>query len=104
MTLPRFEYTRLPSLEQALDVLHSANDQVKVLAGGTDLVVSLQQKLFSPKIVLDIRAVFTLLYGIATMSCPAGCQAAQNFGEHTRVPAPYAGVPRETGAEGSAEA
>jgi 4-hydroxybenzoyl-CoA reductase subunit beta len=57
MTLPRFDYARPTTLEQALDVLHGADGQVKILAGGTDLVVSLQQKLFTPKVVLDIKGL-----------------------------------------------
>jgi 4-hydroxybenzoyl-CoA reductase subunit beta len=57
MTLPRFDYARPATLEQALDVLHGADGQVKILAGGTDLVVSLQQKLFTPKVVLDIKGL-----------------------------------------------
>jgi 4-hydroxybenzoyl-CoA reductase subunit beta len=60
MTLPRFDYVRPATLEQALDVLHGAGGQVKILAGGTDLVVSLQQKLFTPKVVLDIKGLSEL--------------------------------------------
>jgi CO/xanthine dehydrogenase FAD-binding subunit len=37
-------------------VYHRDTDNpVKILAGGTDLVVSLQQKLFIPKVVVDIK-------------------------------------------------
>src|SRR6266540_3305056 len=60
MTLPRFDYARPTTLEQALDILHSRDSQVKILAGGTDLVVSLQQKLFTPKVVLDIKGLSEL--------------------------------------------
>jgi 4-hydroxybenzoyl-CoA reductase subunit beta len=60
MTLPRFAYARPTTLEQALDILHGANGQAKILAGGTDLVVSLQQKLFTPKVVLDIKGLRAL--------------------------------------------
>jgi 4-hydroxybenzoyl-CoA reductase subunit beta len=60
MTLPRFGYARPTTLEQALDILHGADGQAKILAGGTDLVVSLQQKLFTPKVVLDIKGLRAL--------------------------------------------
>lgn len=57
MTLPRFDYARPTTLAQAVDVLHDADGRGKILAGGTDLVVSLQQKLFTPQVIMDIKGL-----------------------------------------------
>ena len=55
MSLPEFQLARPRTLEEALGHLseHSAN--IRILAGGTDLLPSMRQKLFEPEHVLDIR-------------------------------------------------
>jgi 4-hydroxybenzoyl-CoA reductase subunit beta len=60
LSLPQFRLLRPRSLEQALAYLaeHSAN--IRVLAGGTDLIPSMRQKLFEPEYVLDIRHIAEL--------------------------------------------
>ena len=63
MSLPQFKLLRPRTLEEALAFLakHSPNDvgagvsPVRVLAGGTDLIPSMRQKLFDPQFVLDLR-------------------------------------------------
>jgi len=67
LSLPQFELLRPRSLVEALDLLgkHSAN--IRVLAGGTDLIPSMRQKLFEPDYVLDLRGV-TELRGIRPQS------------------------------------
>ena len=57
MSLPAFRLLRPRKVEQAVELLakHAAN--IQVLAGGTDLIPSLRQKLFEPKYVLDIRGL-----------------------------------------------
>ena len=57
MSLPAFRLLRPGKVEQAVELLakHAAN--IQVLAGGTDLIPSLRQKLFEPKYVLDIRGL-----------------------------------------------
>lgn len=59
MTLPAFELLIPKTLEEALSFLAS-NESVKILAGGTDLVPSLKQRLFEPATLLDIKAILEL--------------------------------------------
>ncbi len=72
MSLPQFKLLRPTSLEEALKVLAihtrdvdnshagSANTAVRVIAGGTDLIPSMRQKLFEPEYVLDLRRIAVL--------------------------------------------
>ena len=60
MSLPQFKLLRPQRIEEAVDLLHKHASNVRVLAGGTDLVPSMQQKLFEPGYVLDIRHIAEL--------------------------------------------
>ena len=60
MSLPDFKLLRPRSLDEALGFLDKHAGKVKVLAGGTDLIPSMRQKLFEPPYVLDLRGVQTL--------------------------------------------
>lgn len=55
MSLPQFKLLRPRSLEEAISFLGKQGNNVRVLAGGTDLIPSMRQKLFEPEYVLDIR-------------------------------------------------
>ncbi len=57
MSLPEFKLLRPRTLGDAVQMLAAHGDQVKVVAGGTDLLPSMKQKLFTPLFVLDLRAV-----------------------------------------------
>lgn len=77
MSLPQFKLLRPRTLEETLEVLarvgaglrpagrgeapspHNllSRHDVRILAGGTDLIPSMQQKLFEPEFVLDLRHV-----------------------------------------------
>jgi 4-hydroxybenzoyl-CoA reductase subunit beta len=56
MSLPEFRLLRPHSLSEALAELQQ-NENTRVLAGGTDLLPSMRQKLFEPHYVLDLRLV-----------------------------------------------
>jgi 4-hydroxybenzoyl-CoA reductase subunit beta len=60
LSLPQFKLLRPRSLEEALGHLRSDPNIIRVLAGGTDLIPSMQQKLFEPAYVLDIRHIAEL--------------------------------------------
>src|SRR6201997_4702838 len=60
MSLPEFKLLRPRTLEEAIRHLADHPSNVPVLAGGTDLIPSLRQKLFEPEYVLDIRHIAEL--------------------------------------------
>ncbi|MFZ1133448.1 MAG: FAD binding domain-containing protein [Candidatus Korobacteraceae bacterium] len=57
MSLPSFQLLRPRTLNEAIAFLSKHDDEVKVIAGGTDLLPSMKQKLFTPPYVLDLRGV-----------------------------------------------
>ncbi|HEY6936563.1 MAG TPA: FAD binding domain-containing protein [Terriglobales bacterium] len=57
MSLPEFKLLRPPTLAEAVDLLARHAPEVQVIAGGTDLIPSMRQKLFAPRYVLDIRGI-----------------------------------------------
>ena len=57
MSLPQFKLLRPRSVEEAVGYLVKYPGNVSVLAGGTDLIPSMRQKLFEPEFVLDLRGI-----------------------------------------------
>ena len=57
MSLPSFKFLRPRSLRQAVDYLARHGSDLVILAGGTDLLPSMKQKLFTPSYVMDIRGI-----------------------------------------------
>ena len=57
LRLPRFQYLSPSSLEEACALLKEHEGKIAVLAGGTDLLPSLKQSLYTPEYVLDLRKV-----------------------------------------------
>jgi 4-hydroxybenzoyl-CoA reductase subunit beta len=57
MSLPEFQLLRPKTIPDAVRLLgqHAAN--LQIIAGGTDLIPSMKQKLFTPKYVMDIRSI-----------------------------------------------
>ena len=60
MSLPQFKLLRPRTVEEALGALAKYANDIRVLAGGTDLIPSMRQKLFEPQFVLDIRHISEL--------------------------------------------
>ncbi len=56
MSLPSFQLLRPKTLDEATALMAKHDGQVKVVAGGTDLLPSMKQKLFTPPYILDLRA------------------------------------------------
>ena len=67
MSLPQFRLLRPRSVEEAVAHLEKHGGNIRVLAGGTDLIPSMRQKLFEPEYVLDLRGV-TALRGITRLA------------------------------------
>jgi 4-hydroxybenzoyl-CoA reductase subunit beta len=57
MSLPEFRLLRPQKLDEAVSWLASQGDQTRLIAGGTDLLPSMKQKLFAPAYVLDLRSI-----------------------------------------------
>ena len=57
MSLPEFKLLRPRTVEEAVGFLSKHEKNIRVLAGGTDLIPSMRQRLFEPEFVLDIRHI-----------------------------------------------
>jgi 4-hydroxybenzoyl-CoA reductase subunit beta len=57
VSLPTFQLLRPKTLDGALALMARHEGEVKIVAGGTDLLPSMKQKLFTPPYVLDLRGV-----------------------------------------------
>ena len=69
MSLPQFKLLRPRSIEEAVELLarhtngtdgsRASGQQtpIRIIAGGTDLIPSMRQKLFEPEYVLDLRGI-----------------------------------------------
>jgi 4-hydroxybenzoyl-CoA reductase subunit beta len=60
LSLPQFRLLRPRSVDEAVASLARHTDNIRVLAGGTDLIPSMRQKLFEPEYVLDLRGIAEL--------------------------------------------
>jgi len=60
LSLPQFKLLRPRSVEEAVGYLSQDAGSLRILAGGTDLIPSMRQKLFEPECVLDLRAIAAL--------------------------------------------
>lgn len=60
MSLPQFKLLRPRTVADAIEYLDKYGPNARVLAGGTDLIPSMKQKLFEPQYVLDLRAIAEL--------------------------------------------
>jgi 4-hydroxybenzoyl-CoA reductase subunit beta len=57
LSLPRFKLLRPRTVAEAVEMLAKHSPGVRVIAGGTDLIPSMRQKLFEPPYVLDVRGI-----------------------------------------------
>jgi 4-hydroxybenzoyl-CoA reductase subunit beta len=60
LSLPDFKLLRPRTIEDAVVHLDKYSGDIRVLAGGTDLIPSMRQKLFEPQYVLDLHGIATL--------------------------------------------
>lgn len=60
MSLPQFRLLRPRSVDDAVSYLAKHADNIRIIAGGTDLIPSMRQKLFEPEYVLDVRHIAEL--------------------------------------------
>ena len=60
MSLPDFKLLHPRTMADAVAMLAQHAQEIRVLAGGTDLLPSMRQRLFEPKYLLDIRHIAEL--------------------------------------------
>jgi 4-hydroxybenzoyl-CoA reductase subunit beta len=60
LSLPEFRLLRPRTIAEGIEFLAKHAPDVQVIAGGTDLIPSMRQKLFAPRYVLDIRGIHEL--------------------------------------------
>ena len=60
MSLPSFQLLRPKTIDDAVALLDKHDGEVKMVAGGTDVLPSMKQKLFTPPYVMDLRGVSEL--------------------------------------------
>ena len=63
MSLPSVLVARPRTVDEAVRILSEWGPEAMVIAGGTDVVPNLQMRLFSPKLLLDVKPI-TVLRGI----------------------------------------
>jgi 4-hydroxybenzoyl-CoA reductase subunit beta len=57
MRLPEFEHLQPESLEEALELLRGSGEEAKVIAGGTELLVSMKHRLISPRVLINLKGI-----------------------------------------------
>jgi 4-hydroxybenzoyl-CoA reductase subunit beta len=67
LSLPQFRLLRPRAIDEAVTMLAKHAGNIRVLAGGTDLIPSMRQKLFEPDYLLDLRGISDLR-GIRTQA------------------------------------
>jgi CO/xanthine dehydrogenase FAD-binding subunit len=55
--LPKFRYHRAGTMDEALRLIRDNSPDVRVLAGGTDLLISMKQGTCAPKHVVDLKVI-----------------------------------------------
>ena len=62
MRLPQFEYLKPENIEQATEMLAQYGEDVKILAGGTDLLVRMKKGLLEPRYLISLKNLDSLSY------------------------------------------
>jgi 4-hydroxybenzoyl-CoA reductase beta subunit len=57
MRLPEFEHLQPESLEEAVSLLTERGQEAKVIAGGTDLLVSMKRGLLAPRYLINLKGI-----------------------------------------------
>jgi CO/xanthine dehydrogenase FAD-binding subunit len=62
MRLPAFDYLQPKNVEEAIEMLADHADQAAVMAGGTDLIVRMKQRLVQPAFLISLKNLHDLNY------------------------------------------
>jgi probable selenate reductase FAD-binding subunit len=58
--LPKFDYIKAGTVDEAVSALASYGNDARVLAGGTDLLIAMQDGVARPKYLIDIKSILEL--------------------------------------------
>ena len=88
MLLPDHSYVKVDSLKECLRLLRETGDRAQVVAGGTDVIFNMRQKLFEPDLAVSIRGLEDLKQieelPDGSVRIGAGCRLA-DLSAHSRV-------------------
>lgn len=92
MTLPSFEFIAPETTADAVKLIDQYRDRAKILAGGTDLIPSMKNKLFEPEVIISINNIpelrkihFDPLHGLTL----GGLVTLTDVGHHSIVTKNY---------------
>lgn len=57
MTLPKFEYIAAKSIEEAGNLAFELGADCKIMAGGTDVIPTMKDRIEKPKFILDLKRI-----------------------------------------------
>ncbi|MBP1927418.1 carbon-monoxide dehydrogenase medium subunit [Sedimentibacter acidaminivorans] len=69
--LNNFEYFKPKTKSEALELVKNLGDKAKILAGGTDLIIMMKEKMIKPEAIIDIGDIDEL----KGIECKEGCGA-----------------------------
>ena len=89
----RFDYRRPKNLSEALEILANEGEKARILAGGTDLLVNIQEGVDDPELVVDIGELDELkgiqeesgIIELGTLVTHAGVMASELLNEKALV-------------------
>ena len=62
MILPEFTYLAPATLEEASKLAKNCDGKCKIMAGGTDIIVAMKEKVIAPEYIIDIKNIPSLDY------------------------------------------
>ena len=60
MTMPAFRVARPKTVDEAVRLLADHGSDAMIIAGGTDVIPNLQMRLFSPRLLVDLKPLGAL--------------------------------------------
>lgn len=57
-----FKYHAPKSVDHAIDLLKGADENTHVIAGGTDIIIQINQKMIKPEMIVDLKQIDELKY------------------------------------------
>jgi CO/xanthine dehydrogenase FAD-binding subunit len=79
MLLPKFDFIAPSSMEDACKIMAELGEKARPIAGGTDLLVNMKKKIFSPRYLVSISGIASLKEVESTagnLRIGAGCTVA----------------------------